>query len=164
MVLRFTGEVTQKVDSKGRMSIPADFRRVLESCDTSWESGQPITAKLIYGDHLDGALQVYGMSDYDKMAMDIAMMDEGDEKDMAMQLLISQSEDMTVDKDGRVVMPMRHREKLGLTEGDLVFRGRLNMFEIWNAETYETAIRAPMRERLRARGPGFNPLTLLKRT
>ena len=27
---RFRGEFSQKVDGKGRMSIPADFRRVLE--------------------------------------------------------------------------------------------------------------------------------------
>ncbi len=145
------------------MSIPADFRRVLELADSAWESGQPITCKLIYGDHLDGALQVYGLADYDQMAEDIEAMEEGDDKEEAMQLLITQSDYLSVDKDGRVVMPIRHREKLGLTEGDLVFRGRLSFFEIWNAETYEEAVRAPMRERLKARGPGFNPKTLIKK-
>jgi len=40
VVLSFTGEHTQKVDSKGRMSIPADFRRVLEAGDPAWNPGQ----------------------------------------------------------------------------------------------------------------------------
>ena len=39
MVLSFTGEHTQKVDGKGRMSIPADFRRVLEAGDPEWTTG-----------------------------------------------------------------------------------------------------------------------------
>ena len=32
----FRGELSQKVDSKARVSIPAAFRRVLETGDPSW--------------------------------------------------------------------------------------------------------------------------------
>ena len=36
---RFRGEGLNKVDSKGRVSIPALFRRVIESCDPGWTDG-----------------------------------------------------------------------------------------------------------------------------
>ncbi|MDG1769388.1 MAG: MraZ N-terminal domain containing protein, partial [Yoonia sp.] len=52
MVLSFTGEHIQKVDGKGRMSIPADFRRVLESQDPDWTDGLNPRMYLLYGDHL----------------------------------------------------------------------------------------------------------------
>ena len=57
MVLSFTGEHTQKVDGKGRMSIPADFRRVLESQDPDWTDGLTPRMYLLYGEHLKKELQ-----------------------------------------------------------------------------------------------------------
>ncbi|HKK83893.1 MAG TPA: cell division/cell wall cluster transcriptional repressor MraZ, partial [Roseovarius sp.] len=36
VVRRFRGESHHKVDTKGRVSIPASFRRVLESSDPNW--------------------------------------------------------------------------------------------------------------------------------
>ena len=59
MVLSFTGEHTQKVDGKGRMSIPADFRRVLESQDPDWTDGLNPRMYLLYGDHLKKELHLH---------------------------------------------------------------------------------------------------------
>ena len=39
MARRFRGEIVQKVDGKGRVSIPAAFRRVLEQGDPEWTEG-----------------------------------------------------------------------------------------------------------------------------
>jgi len=36
---RFRGEAENKVDNKGRVSIPAAFRRILEEGDPDWSSG-----------------------------------------------------------------------------------------------------------------------------
>ena len=38
---RFRGESHHKVDAKGRVSIPASFRRVLEAGDPNWQSDAP---------------------------------------------------------------------------------------------------------------------------
>ena len=59
MTLGFTGEHTLKVDSKGRMSVPADFRRVLEAGDPDWTTGLQVGLYVIYGDHLKDSLHVY---------------------------------------------------------------------------------------------------------
>ena len=59
MVLSFTGTYTLKVDAKGRMSIPADFRRVLEGGDPDWTAGLFPRMYLLYGDHLVNKLHAY---------------------------------------------------------------------------------------------------------
>ena len=58
MARRFRGESDHKVDSKGRVSIPASFRRVIESCDPEWTEGLLPRLIIVYGgitrDHLEG--------------------------------------------------------------------------------------------------------------
>ena len=46
----FRGEFHQKVDGKGRVSIPAGFRRVLESQDPDWQTGKRPRFVIVYGD------------------------------------------------------------------------------------------------------------------
>lgn len=49
----FRGESVHKVDSKGRVSIPANFRRVLEDNDPRWTAGGNPELVIVYGDHRD---------------------------------------------------------------------------------------------------------------
>ena len=46
---RFRGEAENKVDSKGRVSIPAPFRRVLEEGDPDWSNGVNPNFVIVYG-------------------------------------------------------------------------------------------------------------------
>ena len=59
MVRRFRGEFHQKVDGKGRVSIPADFRRVLETGDPTWSDGKAPEFVVVYGDHRRAYLECY---------------------------------------------------------------------------------------------------------
>ncbi len=162
MALKFTGEHTQKVDGKGRMSVPADFRRVLEAGDPDWAAGLPMKCQVVYGDHLEARLQVYSVTEYDKvMARIEAMPDADPNKDHITHLMITQSEPLTVDKDGRAVLPLKRREKLGLTEGMLSFRGRLSHFEIWKEEDYDAEVSAPVKDFLSDKPKNFNPLSMV---
>jgi len=45
----FRGESVHKVDSKGRVSIPALFRRVLEAADPDWTDGLQPNVVVVYG-------------------------------------------------------------------------------------------------------------------
>ena len=46
---RFRGEAENKVDAKGRISIPAPFRRILEEGDPDWSSGLNPNLVIVYG-------------------------------------------------------------------------------------------------------------------
>ena len=161
MAIGFTGEYTLKVDGKGRMSIPADFRRVLEAGDPGWSHGEQVGLYLLYGDHLKDSLHVYTVDEFRKIMADIEEMPKSDpNKKMVSHLVITQSEYMTVDKDGRVVLPLKRRDKLGLTEGMLSFRGMVDHFEIWRDDTYQDSVGAKVRDWLADKPEDFDPLSL----
>jgi len=162
LVLGFTGEHPQKVDGKGRMSIPADFRRVLEAGDPDWTPGLQVGLYLVYGDHLKESLHVYTVAEHRNIMAGIEEMPRGDKKrKMLTHLMITQSEYMSVDKDGRVVLPMKRREKLGLSEGNLSFRGMVDHFEIWKDETYTSTVSDDVKDWLAEQPDDFDPLSLL---
>ena len=56
---RFRREGLYKVDSKGRVSIPALFRRVIESCDPNWTEGLPPELVIVYGDERRKFIECY---------------------------------------------------------------------------------------------------------
>ncbi|MDG1375873.1 MAG: cell division/cell wall cluster transcriptional repressor MraZ [Yoonia sp.] len=162
MVLSFTGEHTQKVDGKGRMSIPADFRRVLEAQDPEWTEGLNPRMYLLYGEHLKKELHVYTVAEFGKLVDQINAMPKGSPaKKKLSHLYIGQSMKMEIDKDGRTVMPIRQREKLGLKDGELYFRGVGDHFEIWKAETFNETVAEDMTAWLDEMPEDFDPLSLL---
>lgn len=163
MVLSFTGEHTQKVDGKGRMSIPADFRRLLEAGDPEWAPGLNPRLYLLYGDHLKETLHVYTMDGFAEIAAQITAMPRGNKSRTLMsRLILGQSIKLEVDKDGRTVMPIRQRQKLGLTEGEVYFSGVGDHFEIWKAETYADTVGRTTSAFLDEQPDDFELLSLLE--
>ncbi|MGJ8623257.1 MAG: division/cell wall cluster transcriptional repressor MraZ [Yoonia sp.] len=161
-MLSFTGTQKQKVDAKGRMSIPADFRRVLEAGDPDWTAGLFPRMYLLYGSHLKNQLHGYTVAEFNAVVAQINALKRGSiEKDRLSRLIIGQSIMLEVDKDGRTVMPIAQRKKLGLTDGELRFIGLGDHFEIWKAETYVEKIDDGLTEWLDAQEDGFDPLIML---
>jgi MraZ protein len=58
-------------------------------------------------------------------------------------------------------MPIRQREKLGLKDGELYFRGVGDHFEIWKAETFNDTVAEDMTSWLDEMPDDFDPLSLL---
>lgn len=158
----FTGEHTQRVDSKGRMSVPADFRRVLEEGDPKWSPGLSPRLYLLYGDHLSEQLHGYTVDEFNAVVGQINALPRGsDSKRKLSRLIIGQSILLEVDKDGRTVMPIKQRQKLGLSDGELTFSGMGDHFEIWKAETFAAQVSGDLSAWLDAQGDDFDPLILL---
>ncbi len=162
-MLGFTGEYPQKIDGKGRMSIPADFRRVLEAGDPDWTEGLQPRLYLQFGDHLKDNLRVYTVEEFDRIAASIARMPAGSpQKKFVSRLYLGQSMKLDVDKDGRVVMPIRQRRKLGLEEGEVFFSGAGDHFEIWKADTFDATVGQEVQDWLADQPEGFDPLSLVE--
>lgn len=161
MVRRFRGEYHQKVDGKGRMSIPADFRRVLERGDPDWTDGLNPQLIILYGDHLTDVLHAYTIDAFSEIEDDILSMARGSEARRHLsRTILGQSLTTEVDKDGRVVLPKRHRDKIGL-ESEAFFLAAGDHFEIWNAETFDANEGAATKDWLADKPSGFDPLILL---
>ena len=133
----FRGESRNKVDSKGRMSIPAKFRRVLEAGDPEWKSGANPNLVIVYGGKTRDYLECFTVEAMNDVVGRIMKMPRGSKKRLALSnLYLTLSIDASVDDTGRIVLPKEQRDKIGLADM-AVFAGKGDTFEIWNPETYE---------------------------
>ncbi|MEO9653337.1 MAG: division/cell wall cluster transcriptional repressor MraZ [Roseobacter sp.] len=133
---RFRGESHHKVDAKGRVSIPASFRRVVEACDPNWISGAAPEIVIVYGDHRRSFLECYTIEAIDEVDAKIAALPRGSaERKIMERLFQGQSFPTSVDDTGRLVLPAKLREKIGLDK-EAFFIAAGDTFEIWNPETY----------------------------
>lgn len=157
----FRGEFHQKVDGKGRVSIPASFRRVLEAQDPDWQTGKRPRFVIVYGDERRKHLECFSINAMEDVDARIALMPRGSPERRAMEMLVyTFSQDAEVDEDGRIVLPQKLRDKIGIG-GEAYFAGTSDTFQIWKPETYETEEEAKAEAWLEDYPEDFDPLTLL---
>lgn len=120
---RFVSQVAARFDAKGRVSIPAAFRAVLEA------DGHP---GLFVHQALDlPALDCGGrrlLAEIDGLLARFPPYSE--ERDFFATALLGTSEVLRIDPEGRVMLPERFREYAGLA-GEVVFVGQGLKFQIW---------------------------------
>ena len=163
MGLRFRGESHHKVDTKGRVSIPASFRRVLEAGDPEWTDGLNPNLVVVYGDHRRNYLECYTIDAISEVDDQIASLPRGSmERRMLERLFNGQSHATQVDETGRLVLPAKLREKIDLS-GEAFFIATGDTFQIWKTETYETEEQAKTEAWLEDFPDDFDPLILLDR-
>jgi MraZ protein len=161
VVRRFRGEFHQKVDGKGRVSIPADFRRVLESGDPAWSDGKAPEFVIVYGDHRRSYLECYTMEAAAEVDEQIGALARGSmERRMLERLFNGQSLKTSVDDTGRIVLPQKLRTKIDLDE-EAYFIATGDTFQIWKPETYDAEEKARTEAWLDQFPEDFDPLTLL---
>lgn len=133
----FRGEGVQKVDAKGRVSIPAHYRRVLEAGDPSWSEGKAPEFVIVYGGPNRDYLECFTIDSANEVDAKIKAMPRGSQNRKRLQRLFNgQSMPMTVDETGRIVLPAKLRQKIGV-EAEAYFIAMGDTFQIWKPETYE---------------------------
>ena len=159
----FRGEFYQKVDAKARVSVPAAFRRILEAEDPSSPEFPRPRIYMVYGGRARSFVECYSKSGADALAATIEAMEMGSpERERAERDLISRSVMAEIEPDGRIVLPPKVREKMGLGAGDLTagaeaaFAGFTNRFKLYRRETYDA-------EQAMEDGDATDPLTLVGR-
>lgn len=121
----FIGEYQHSIDDKGRLAIPAKFRRKLTK-------GAVVTRGL------DRCLFVYTPEEWKKLATKLAALPFSQANARAFaRLMLAGAMDVEIDSQGRVVLPeyLRQYAQLGR---DTVVAGLFNRLEIWNRETWES--------------------------
>lgn len=163
MVRRFRGEHDNKVDSKGRVSIPAAFRRVLEEGDPDWTEGSNPNLVLVYGGKSRKFIEGYTLRAMEEVEDQIAGMPPGSKDRRALELMFSgQSADVQVDDTGRIVLAAKLRDKIGITNR-AIFVATVDTFQIWEPEAYKEHV-ARIESWVEDEGEDFDPLTLLGST
>jgi len=158
---RFRGESHHKVDSKGRVSIPASFRRVLEACDPNWQPGDAPELVIVYGDQRRQYLECYTMEAIEEVDAKIAALPRGSKGRKILERMFNgQSLPTTVDETGRLVLPAKLRQKIDL-DGEAFFIASGDTFQIWKPETYEEVEMAEAEKMMEDLPEDFDPLEFL---
>ncbi|WP_172331378.1 hypothetical protein [Mangrovicoccus sp. HB161399] len=138
MLCTFRGEFGQKIDAKGRVSIPAQIRKVLDAGDPDRESGDDPNLIIVFGDTTSKCIFGYSQQAMQDVEAKIHAMKAGPRKKLLSKVFLTRSWETRVDSTGRIVLPKALRDRLELGEsGDLTFAGTGERFEIWNSVTYE---------------------------
>ena len=134
MDARFTGSNTVKVDGKGRVALPAKFRRALQAADSAMEPGGQPRLYIAYGNPRHEYVECLSGDAYDDLDARIQDMDEGeDERELLEMLYYALCDEVQVDDTGRFVLPGPARDKLALN-GEAVFQGKGRKFHILRPE------------------------------
>jgi MraZ protein len=146
---QFVSTVTNKIDTKGRVSVPASFRTVLAKDGLDGIYCYP---------SLDGpALDAGGKRLVDKInALVEDLAPYSDEKDQLATALFGTSEVLSIDQDGRTILPERLREHAGITT-HVTFVGLGEKFQIWEPKRFEahlTGARQKVRDLRKLFGAG----------
>lgn len=146
----FMGTFQAKLDSKGRVFIPAPFRTVLRGGAEEGEL-QPI---VMLPHFYDDCVQAMTMAQFDATC---AMVDElpkiSRERDDRIYALYSHSTTVAPDRDGRIVLPESVAALAGITD-QFTFVGARERFEIWSPEAFAERYRLA---RARNNGPAPAP-------
>lgn len=115
----FIGEYSHKIDQKGRIAVPAKFRKDLKD-------GAIVTRGL------DNCLFLYSKKEWDKMAEKLGKLPISKSNTRAFsRLMLAGAMDVEIDKQGRIIIPDYLRRFAGLSKNTIV-AGLLNRLEIWD--------------------------------
>jgi len=124
----FRGSYKHSIDHKGRVSIPARFRRLL-----SGDANE--TFVILRG--LDACVSLFPADEFKRLEDRLRSRSFSDETHRRYQrLLLLDSRDETIDAQGRVAIPaslITHAE----LKKEVLVNGVLDHIEIWNPETFE---------------------------
>jgi len=157
----FRGEFTQKVDGKARVSIPAAFRRVLETGDPDATRKRIV---IVYGDERRKFAECYTVAGAQRLEAMIRKLPLGSmQRRLLERNMVTLSVTLEIDDDGRIVLPPKVRAKTGLSgeAGEAVFAGTLDTFQIWKPAIYDADLAAKADEELAALPADMDILSLL---
>jgi MraZ protein len=128
-VALFLGRFDNKVDRKGRVSVPAPYRAVL--------AAQAFSGIVAYPSPVNGAIDACGMDRMEQLAAGMETFNPfSDEFGAFATTILSQSHQLQFDGEGRVMLPEALIEHAGLSDM-ATFAGRGGYFQIWAPAAYE---------------------------
>ena len=134
--MRFIGNIEAKTDSKGRVFLPACFRRILQAggCD------KVMLRKDVYQD----CLVIYPEQSWNEQ-LDLlrSRLDKWNAKhQMLFRQFVADVEELNIDGNGRILLPKRYLAMAEIVQ-EVRFIGMDDTIEIWAKEKLEQPFMAP---------------------
>jgi len=124
----FLSTYHNRIDKKGRISVPAPFRAVL--------AGQEFSGIVANASFINPCIEGCGMDRIVKLHERMESLDPfSEERDAFATTLFGQSMQLAFDGDGRVTLPEALIESANLVE-QAVFVGKGEIFEIWEPAAF----------------------------
>jgi MraZ protein len=127
----FRGSAPTKIDDKGRLKVPTEFRRILEE-----NHGSEVFITSVSGE----SATLYPLPVWEKIEERLAAVPSTNRaKQRFLERVNYFGQQLRLDSQGRVVVPQILREKAEMI-GDVVVSGRIEHLEIWNRERFDAKI------------------------
>ena len=138
----FLSTFANKVDRKGRVSVPAPFRGVLDR--------QNSTGIILYPSFKHPCIEGSGDERIQEIVDSIDALDAFSDEAENLQTILADARQLSIDTDGRIVMPPELLDYAGLRD-TATFVGLGKSFQIWAPAAFD-AHRECNRERAREQG------------
>jgi len=146
-VALFLSTFVNKVDRKGRVSVPATFRAAV--------AGQSFAGIVVFPAINHPALEASGIERLEDMASRVEALPEFSDDRDAISAIFADVQQLPFDSEGRIVLPLELCEHAGIVlEGGAAFVGNGSTFQIWEPERFA---RHQQERRSRARGLTLPP-------
>jgi MraZ protein len=118
----FFGSFTNKIDAKGRVSVPAAFRAVI--------TGRGLTSVALHPSLFESCLEGAGFDRFENLLSGFTDSFVPAPRDEAADLIMEELRELPLDGDGRIVLPDEFISKAHL-EDQATFVGRGWKFQLW---------------------------------
>ena len=132
----FRGNFTHIIDSKGRVNIPAEFRRVLQSNN---ESRVVLTNYISEGAR---CLEGFGLNAWEEFEAKLKKKSRFSAKLQRLEnFYLSRAAECPLDSNGRILLPAHLRAYAGL-EKEVTFTSSIYGFRVWDKRVWDTIFEA----------------------
>ena len=127
-IMRFRGQFRYAVDHKGRIAVPAAFRRALEAANQR---------TLVLTKGYDGEIEVHPVEEWERFEEKTLLVIPRYKRETRrfMRRRAASAAEVDMDSQGRIMLP-RHLAEYAQIEGEAVITGAISHFEIWNPSAF----------------------------
>ena len=130
----FLSKYVNKIDVKGRVSIPASYRAAL--------GAENFNGIIVYPSFKNNCIEACSMSHLEALSRIIQRLDPySDERDAFETIVLGEAIQLQFDNEGRVTLPSYLTNQIGITNQGC-FVGKGLVFEIWNPDNFEKYLKS----------------------
>jgi MraZ protein len=116
------------IDDKGRLTVPSSFRKTL---------GEDIVVRW---SQTDRTVEIFSPEGWENFCQHIMSLPFLDSRASYVRAMVGAAAfNVSIDKQGRVLIPTEFKEKAGIQGGQAIVTGAMDRVKVWSPETWAAA-------------------------